>query len=245
MESKIIDLLQQKVIEQFALNNPIYGGSTPVERTVMDDYLLGTIQDVNKYISWINAYTKISKDPVLNEEDKRNCEASVETIRNLIIERFLDDNSHRKERYEKTKNAYGNTIYFEYPLSVMGINDNEHSVFGTCFFDLCALKNNKKYAFGKIMHEPILLKKLYSIYKPYYESEKDLYFDYFKNLDRFEDRLVLVKKHFEFSHIAIGNIEYKYDEPSYALFGSFANIDQIDVLTKDPDSVLEKLKITL
>lgn len=243
MESKIINLLQQKVIEQFALNNPIYGGSNPMERTVMDDYLFYTFDEINTYVDRIKSYTEKSKDASLSKKDRETYEVVVKRINSWVEHCFLDNNIHMKERFNQSHDVFNHLFYFEYPLSVLGIKDNEHSVFGTCFFDLCALENNKKYVYEKVKHEPLLLEKLSKIYEPLQENQKDLYFDYFKNLDRFEDKLSLVKEHIEFSHVAIGKTATIDGKDTYGLFGTFA--DDVNDLTKDPDSVLEKLKITL
>lgn len=242
MESKIINLLQQKVIEQFALNNPIYNCSTIMEKTVMDDYLSYTFDVINTYVDRIKSYTEKSKDSSLSKKDRETYEVVVKRINSWVEYCFLDNNIHTKERFNQTHDIINNALYFEYPLSVLGINDNEHSVFGACFFDLCALENNKKYVYDKVKHEPLLLEKLSKIYEPLQENQKDLYFDYFKNLDRFEDRLSLVKEHIEFSHVAIGKIATMDGKDTYGLFGTFTDVND---LTKDPDSVLEKLKITL
>lgn len=249
VKSKLVETLTEKVIEQIALNTPDYECEKQRDVGILDNIYNSTLSNVITYSDKIEEFTEKIKDSSMPDKEKEAHEKAIGLLDGMITNDFSDNNENSLKRYEETNNIFECFQYFEYPLSVLGINSNNkdynYSVFGVMALDISALQNNKKHTWEKVKNNPMLSKKFLELYGALSENDNDLYFDCFKQLDSIEDKIALIREHFKLTHMGIGETKKCAESDTFILYGSIREDNTAMDYRENPDKVSEILELPM
>ena len=249
VKSKLVETLTEKVIEQIALNNPDYECGEQRATGILDNIYNVSLSNILVESEKIKEFTEKLKDSSISKDNKELYQKAIKVVESMITKDLLDSNEESFKKYDETNDIYECFNYFEYPLSVLGINsknkDYNYSVFGVMALDITAFQNNKKHTWEEVKNDPISSKKFVEAYGELSENEDDLYFDCFKHLDSIEDKIAFVKEHFVLHSMGIGETKEIKENETFVLHGSLNEDTTAMDYREYPDKVSEILELDI